>query len=149
MARKAPRITLTDPLIDALCERVASGQSAKTICAQPGMPSESTLYRWLSESEQDGATDIYRRFRERYARAREAQADALAEEMLDVARAATEKNAASKRLLVDVLKWRAGKLRPKVYGDKVDLNHGVQPDDPLAAVMRRAAMQPLIPGGDE
>jgi hypothetical protein len=55
-------------------------------------------------------------FSQQYARAREAQADAHVEEMLDVARQA--KNAKSSEevqgytLLVDTLKWRATKMKP-------------------------------------
>ena len=30
---------------------------------------------------------------------------------------------AHRRLKIDVLKWRAGKLRPKVYGDKIQQEH--------------------------
>jgi hypothetical protein len=40
------------------------------------------------------------------------------------------------RLRVDIRKWIASKLKPKRYGERVDLNHGTQPDDPLAQLIR-------------
>ena len=60
------------------------------------------------------------------------QADALADEMLKEARGATEKNAQAKRLLVDTLKWRAGKLKPKVYGERIGLEHGGPQGGPIS-----------------
>jgi hypothetical protein len=53
------------------------------------------------------------------------QADTLAEEMLDVARSAlrakSSEEAQGYRLLVDTLKWRASKMKPRSYGDKLTL----------------------------
>jgi len=80
------------------------------------MPGLRTMFEWLSAHPE---------FSQQYARAREAQADAHVEEMLDVARQA--KNAKSSeevqgyKLLVDTLKWRASKMKPRSYGDKLTL----------------------------
>ena len=58
-------------------------------------------------------------------RAREAQADAHVEEMLDVARQANNAKSSEEvqgyKLLVDTLKWRASKMKPRSYGDKLTL----------------------------
>lgn len=76
-------------------------------------------------------------FSEQYARAREAQADKLAEEALQIAddgrsdtyldaegneRTDTEVIQRSK-LRVDTRKWLASKMAPKKYGDKVTQEH--------------------------
>lgn len=58
-------------------------------------------------------------FAEQYARARETQADALFNDILDIVDQAEDPQIA--RLRMDARKWMAGKLRPKVYGDKVEL----------------------------
>jgi len=58
-------------------------------------------------------------FLERYARAREAQADKLFKESLEIADKATPENVSVARLQVDVRKWHAGKLAPKKYGDHI------------------------------
>jgi len=92
------------------------------------------VFRWLASDEA---------FREMYARAREAQADTLFDEILDIADDARndwmEKRSAEgeqvgwqengeairrSQLRIDARKWMAGKLRPKKYGDKLDVEHG-------------------------
>ncbi len=67
----------------------------------------------------------------RYARARGEQADFYADEIITIAD--TEPDAAIARVRIDARKWAASKLRPKVYGDKVQ--HGGDPGQPLHAVI--------------
>jgi hypothetical protein len=61
----------------------------------------------------------------RDARARCDQADALVEEILDVARSAPRAKSSEEvqgyKLLVDTLKWRASKMKPRSYGEKLTL----------------------------
>ena len=63
-------------LADEICERLADGESLKGICASPEMPNRSTVFRWLASNKD---------FCDTYARAREAQADVLADEILVIA----------------------------------------------------------------
>ncbi len=63
-------------LADAICESLIEGKSLRTICRNEAMPAAGTVCRWLSQDE---------KFREQYARAREAQADTLADEALEIA----------------------------------------------------------------
>ncbi|MDX8400928.1 MAG: hypothetical protein R8K20_11885 [Gallionellaceae bacterium] len=60
-----------------------------------------------------------------YARAREEYADRIVERMYNIAD--EEKDIQRARLKVDIIKWEAGKVRPKKYGDK---QIGTE-DDPL------------------
>lgn len=78
------------------------------------MPSAATVCRWQVERSE---------FAEQYARARAAQADTLADELLDIADDDAE-DVNRSRLRVDARKWIASKLKPKSYGDKMDVNHG-------------------------
>lgn len=137
-------------LADAICDLLVDGKSLRTICSTAKMPSRSTVIRWLAENEA---------FRNQYARARELQADTLAEEILDIADKAVlgerlKKDGKGKvlerqtgdmversRLRVDVRKWYAGKLQPKKYGERVALDHRVQDNlaDQLRAARERAA----------
>lgn len=57
-----------------------------------------------------------------YVRAREEQAHAYADEIVDVSRD-KEVDPATARMRVDALKWIAGKRKPKVYGDKLLNEH--------------------------
>lgn len=137
-------------LADAICDLLVDGKSLRTICSTAKMPSRSTVIRWLAENEA---------FRNQYARARELQADTLAEEILDIADKAVlgerlKKDGKGKvlerqtgdmversRLMIDARKWYAGKLQPKKYGERVALDHGVQDNlaDQLRAARERAA----------
>ena len=129
----AGKTTFTQDKADAICERIADGQSLRTICADEGMPSTSTVCKWLAEQPS---------FSEQYARARELQADALFDEILEIADDGSNdwmerKNADDQsigwrengealrrsQLRVDARKWMAGKLQAKKYGDKIDVNH--------------------------
>jgi hypothetical protein len=96
---------------ERICREIAEGKSLKAICEQDGVPSRETVYQWLSD---DSA------FSDKYVRAREDQADYYADEIIDIADAAKDANLA--RLQIDARKWKASKLQPKKYGDKVDLN---------------------------
>ena len=93
---------------DIICDRISGGESLNGICREEGMPHKVTVFRWLADDEN---------FRNRYARARETQADALFDEVLSIAD--TEEDTNKARVRIDARKWMAGKLRPKVYGEKV------------------------------
>lgn len=126
---------------DAICEELAtSSKSLRTICAQKDMPAIRTVLYWLSEGENLNAKDHFKAFTRQYTRAREMQADFLAEEIIEIAddgsndymtitKGVMEYNVENKeltnrsRLRVDSRKWIASKLKPKRYGDKVDMAH--------------------------
>lgn len=96
---------------ERVCREISEGKSLRSICTDPNMPSAETVRVWLLE---DGE------FSAQYARAREEQADYYADEIIDIADGAKDANLA--RLQIDARKWKASKLQPKKYGDKVDLN---------------------------
>lgn len=124
--------TFTQDIADQLCARLASGESLRKICASDDMPGQTTVFRWLAD-------DRYAAFREQYTRAREAQADTIFDECLDIADDGTNDWMADKeedegfryngdavqrsRLRIDTRKWMAGKLAPKKYGEKVEHAH--------------------------
>lgn len=141
--------SFTEEMADRICEMLAEGQSLRAICAAEDMPSQSAVFRWLADERR--AT-----FRQQYARAREAQADALFDEMLDIAddgsndwmerkrqdgstdEVLNSEHVQRSKLRIDARKWMASKLNPKVYGDKLDVTSGNEPlrnldDDALDA----------------
>jgi hypothetical protein len=100
-------------LADRICERLASGESLRAICLDDGMPSWPTISKWLNEKPE---------FVTQYARAREDQAEAHADRIIEIADDA-DIDPHHKRIMVDARKWVASKLKPKRYGDKLDLEH--------------------------
>lgn len=107
----------TDAIAHKICERMSEGESLRKVCSDPKMPSMSMVFRWLAN--EDNAE-----FRDQYARAREAQADKYADELVDIADEGKSEDANIIRLRMDARKWAASKLAPKKYGERLDLNHG-------------------------
>ncbi len=135
---------------DVICDRIANGESLKAICEDDDMPSKSTVFKWLSEREE---------FSDRYARAREAQADALVDDILTIADDGQndwmeKKNADGEnvgwaengealrrsQLRIEARKWLAGKLRPKKYGEKIEI--AGDKDNPIVTVIENRIVRP-------
>lgn len=103
----------TPELAQEICERIAQGESLKHITDQEDMPTRKTVHTWLLSSDR-------KEFLHNYEAAREMQADVYADEMDDIARDETIDTQRA-RLIIDTRKWTSSKLKPKKYGDKVDL----------------------------
>ncbi len=117
MAKRGRPSKYTKALGTRICKRVANGETLREICETPGMPCESTVRLWAVKLPD---------FSEEYARAREMQADAMADEALATARKGSG-NPIADRLLVDTLKWAASKLKPRTYSDRLQVdNRGEQ-----------------------
>lgn len=99
----------TQELADTICERIANGETLRAICRDIDLP-PSTVIEWTMNNKS---------FSEQYAQARQKQADAYADMILD--EAFNSHDAQIGRLRVDALKWVASKLAPKRYGDKVEV----------------------------
>ena len=114
-------------LAEKICDELANGKSLVAICQQDEFPCYNTVLNWLR---------VHEEFLGNYARAREAQADYYAQEIIDLAdkERICEKRTIKPdggeevvildqtertRLQIDARKWYAGKLMPKKYGDKV------------------------------
>ena len=97
---------------DDICALLASGESLLKVCKRPGMPDKSTVFRWMAEHEE---------FRDKYAKATDARADAIFEELFEISDDAVEDAAAiaKARLRVDTRKWALARMNPRKYGDKV------------------------------
>lgn len=141
--------TFTDEIAKLICERIADGESLKGICEDENMPAKSTVFKWLAEN----AT-----FSDMYARAKEEQADAIFDEILDIAddgrndwmeRRGEEdagwvtngENIQRSRLRIDARKWMAGKLRPRKYGEKLEIDQKttIEAGDTLSTLLQEIA----------
>ena len=105
----------SDEMAETICEKIANGRSLRSICAEDGMPTTSTVCKWLIENKD---------FSEQYARARTRQADYFFEEIVEIADSVEANSAAvaKARLQVDARKWAASKIAPKKYGEKTELD---------------------------
>lgn len=124
-------------LVDTICKRIADGESLRSICKDEAMPVKSTVLDWLCDDDKAA-------FRTKYAQAREIQADGFVDETIDIADDGSNdwmerKDAESEnigwrengeairrsQLRIATRQWIAEKLKPKKYGAKVELEHGV------------------------
>ena len=96
------------------------------------MPNKATVFRWLAAHEA---------FSDQYAHARDSQADTLFDDVLAIAdqydtlsEALNPDLIQRAKLRIDARKWMAGKLRPKKYGEKLELSGDA--DSPLQVVFK-------------
>ena len=140
-------------IADEICERLIGGESLRTICDSEHMPSSTTIFKWLN---------ITPEFAKQYADAREAQADAIFDEILDIADDGRNdwmenvddegavlgykfngEAARRSQIRIDARKWMAGKLRPKKYSDKLEIEHSGSIDN-VSKEQRDAAVAAAI-----
>lgn len=102
------------------------GKSLRQVLRRKDMPSSQTFYKWIEEDSQKS---------KQYARACEERADAIFDEILDIADQSTHDKkilddgkevvdnevVQRSRLKIDARKWVLSKMNPKKYGDKMDL----------------------------
>lgn len=99
----------TPEVVREYCTRLANGELAIEISKLDGMPSTSTIWRWLEE---------HTGFRETYQRARHLQAQACAEMAVRSGRNATAEDASAARVRFDADRWLAARLDPSNYADR-------------------------------
>ena len=121
----------TQELADKICEQLAVGYSMRTVSKEPNMPSVETIFRWIR---------TYPEFNDQYARAKREAADAMSEDLLDIADDGTNdwmednydkgktpgyalngENIQRSKLRVDTRKWLMAKMKPRIYGEKLDM----------------------------
>ena len=128
--------TYNEEIANEILERIVLGESLRSIVKDDHMPVISTVFRWMSHNEE---------FSKQYTRAKEEQAELLADEIVAISDEAetvvktygdgmTEvvfdsTAVARNRLRIDARKWVASKLKPKRYGDKLEL--AGNPDAPI------------------
>ena len=113
----------TAEMVDAICDRLVSGESLKAICRDDHMPSRRVVHEWVAD-DRNG-------FRDKYARARAIQADCMLDEILEIAddarsdwvmrdgrRVFDHKNVSQARLRIDARKWLMARLAPKKWGNR-------------------------------
>lgn len=113
-------------IFDEIFFRISEGESLLKICKSSHMPPYSTLYRTISNDAE---------LREKFILAKDVGLEKHADEIREICdediayndHAAVQKQ----RLRIDTRKWLLSKLAPKKFGDKVDVNHGGQEDNPL------------------
>jgi hypothetical protein len=121
--------TFCDELAEVICERLRNGESMRQICADPVMPGRSTVDGWQAKDPS---------FQAKCARAREDQADLMDDRIMSVADKTenSQIDPQAAKVVISALQWRASKLKPKVYGDKIDHSLSAPDGGPVQSVVR-------------
>ena len=107
---------LTPELADQILTMYSSGLAISEICREAGMPDRVTLWRWRRENEE---------FATAFARAREANAETIEDEMLSIECKVLigELDPQAANVVLSSQRWRARVLHPGRFGDKVAVDH--------------------------
>ena len=123
-------VRFSKTLFKTICDRIAAGESLRSICREEGMPSHNAVVQWVMD-DREGCSS-------QYTRAREVQAQGMIEEIFTISddssndvlfvkpdgtRVMNKEFVARSRLRFDARRWYVSKVLPKIYGDKLDLNH--------------------------
>ena len=109
------------PVWQEIVDKVSAGKSVSTVLRDDNMPNWTRFQAMLEQDE---------RLRQAYEKAVQDRADRLADEILqlsdEVMPDGLEGAMASawvqqKRMQVDARKWIASKLKPRTYGDRIDM----------------------------
>ena len=114
-----------DKIALAICRRISEGESLRKICEDDGMPTRATVINWTFKHDE---------FFDHYARARQIQAQLLADELFDIADA-KEGDVQRDRLRADTRKWYLCKVLPKIYGEKKALEITGADGNPIETIV--------------
>ena len=142
-------------LANEICARIAEGESLRSICRCEGMPNIRSVMRWLG---------IHPEFSQQYARAREAQAESMFEEMLEIAddgsndwmertgkdgetgdKVVDHEHVSRSKLRVDTRKWMLARMAPKKYGDATNIKLSGDAENPLSVLLTEISGNTLKP----
>lgn len=133
-------VPYSDELANEILARIPAEPLTRILCDADGvqrvdMPDYSTVMAWRR---------THPAFGEAYLLAREDQGDYDADLVTEIAREvkAGKLTPEQGRVAIDAAKWTAGRRRPKVYGDKLDVNLDAQV---RGRVSYRAVMPPRKP----
>lgn len=139
--RRGRRSKYTRPLGKAICKMLSRGVTLTSLCKRPLMPREETVLAWASDPDHE--------FSRQYTRAREVGYIRMGDQILDIADDASKdyrdvvgKDGAvikafnreaieRSKLRIDTRKWLLSKALPKVFGDKVALEHTGRDGGPI------------------
>jgi hypothetical protein len=116
-----------EKVFNSILSEIEEGASLRSVLRREDMPSRYTFFEWLHNNEVKT---------NQYARACELRAEAIFEDILEIADETSgdkkytdagevidSEYVARSRVKIDARKWMLGKMQPKKYGDKIQQEH--------------------------
>lgn len=103
-----------EELAKRICQKIACGESLRSICANQDMPARGTVIRWVLTKDNKG-------FRDQFDAACQGRAELWAEELVDLADATDPGEVQKAKLKIETRKWVMSKLLAQRYGDKLEV----------------------------
>lgn len=149
----------TPELAQTIIERLSAGETLRAICRDDGMPHDRTVRGWVIDDHEGFAAP--------YMRARELGAHAMFDEAIEIADdggndwmqrndpnnpgwQANGEHIQRSKLRLDQRRWALSKIVPKVFGDRLDLNHSGDintrnlTDEQLAAQLAKLRLESQV-----
>lgn len=137
MAKRGRPTEYNEELAKEICRRISDGESVRSIARDPKMPAASTIFDWAIHLPV---------FSEQYEKARDVGLEVRAEEIEDIA-ADTTLDTQRAKLITDVKRWNMSKLKPKRFGDKIDVTSGGDKLPSSIIQMTDAQLESIATGG--
>ena len=114
----------TEEMAIKICQDISTGKSLRAVCRDVNRPSIATVYKWMRD---------FPIFLKQYELATSERADYQLEELNDIGQEAIDyamnesenKNVSAVitayKLKADNMKWTMSKIKPKKYGEKLDV----------------------------
>lgn len=110
-------------LASTICKRIALGKSLRAVCREDDMPDISTIYDWLKSEPE--FTKQYESATVERSEAQHEDLNFIGDEAIEYAKTNEDKNVSAVvtayKLKADNMKWSMSKMKPKKYGDKLDV----------------------------
>ena len=104
----------TDQVGDIICQRIAEGETMRTICQDSNMPSYGQITRWRRKHSE---------FNDMLKMARSDRAEFYHDQLIHAAESTkTKDEAVVQRVKVDAYKWAAEKGNPDAYGARTKIS---------------------------
>ena len=118
MAKRGRPSRYSAALAGEICQRLAAGESLRSICRDEKMPALSTVLLWVVDGQHPDFSEQYRVAREA---AGFAHADQIIELTQDLLHEQIKPDVA--RVIIDGLKWSAERMAPKSHSPRQMLDH--------------------------
>lgn len=155
--RGRPPVPVSQVIANEICDWISSGRTLRDYCRQEGKPHFNTVYDWIDKDSD---------FAMRFARARDRGEEVISQECLAIADDGTNdymetvtdaglayrlngEHVQRSKLRIETRLKLLARWNPKKWGEKVDVNHGGQAENPFSVLLQQVDGTSLPIKGDE